>query len=311
METPQSAILTEAGRYAAFIILNVDASATACQCVIQKSRGFPALLDELSHQHPDAGLVGTVAFGAHFWERISLQAKPIQLRAFTALDGPVHHAPASGGDVFIHVHSERVDLNFLTLQNFYRGLAGQVAVLDEVYGFQYLDSRDLTGFIDGTENPQGKARSPVALIGAEDPDFAGGSYVLTQRYVHHLEQWGWLDVHDQERVIGRTKADSRELDEAEKPASAHISRVVIEEQGEELEIVRHSMPYGRVSGDSGLFFLAYSRDLTVFDRMLARIYGTADDGLADHLLDYTSPQSGAYFFAPALELLEELPNHSG
>jgi len=309
MNTPQTAILPEAGQYAAFIVLNVDMTGAACQCVIQQARHFPALLDELSRQHPAAGLSGAVAFGAAFWERISPASKPAQLRSFASLDGPVHHAPVTGGDVFVHLHSGRVDLNFLALQHFYQALAGQVTVLDEVHGFRYLDTRDLTGFIDGTENPRGADRAPVALIGAEDPLFAGGSYVLTQRYVHHLAHWRGLDVHDQESVIGRTKTDSRELDENEKPATAHISRVVIEEQGEEPEIVRHSMPYGRAAGDCGLFFLAYSHDLGIFDRMLARMYGLADDGLADHLLDYTQAQSGAYFFAPALALLRALPDH--
>jgi len=309
MNTPQTAILPEAGQYAAFIIFNVDMTRRACQHVIQQARRFPALLEALACQHPAAGLRGTVAFGAAFWERISPDSKPAQLCAFKALDGPVHHAPATGGDVFVHLHSARTDLNFLLLQRFYQALAKDVSVLDEVHGFRYLDSRDLTGFIDGTENPRGEDRAPVALIGAEDPRFAGGSYVLTQRYVHHLEQWCGLPVHDQERVIGRTREDSRELEGADKPATAHISRVVIEAQGEELEIVRHSMPYGRVAGDSGLFFLAYSHELTIFDRMLARMYGLTDDGLADHLLDYTRPQSGAYFFAPSLALLQALPEH--
>ena len=82
--------------------------------------------------------------------------------------------------------------------------------------------------------------------------------------------------------------------------------MVIEEDGEELEILRHSMPYGEVAGEAGLFFLAYCRDRRIFDRMLARMYGTSGDGLHDHLMDYTEPRSGAYFFAPSMEMLRSL-----
>lgn len=183
---------------------------------------------------------------------------------------------------------------------------GLVAVLEEVEGFSYLDSRDLTGFIDGTANPKGEERMEVALIGDEDPDFAGGSYVLAQRYVHDLEKWSRLPVAEQEMVFGRTKPDSTELGEDKKPATAHISRVEIEEDGEELKIVRHSLPYGKASGESGLFFIAYSKDARIFEKMLSRMIGTAGDGLHDHLMDFTRAVSGAIFFVPPLEVLRRL-----
>lgn len=169
---------------------------------------------------------------------------------------------------------------------FLNQLGEAVDVMDEVHGFRYLDSRDLTGFIDGTENPKGKARAAVALIDAEDPAFAGGSYVFTQRYIHNLKQWATVPQPEQEKVIGRKKRDSKELSEKAKPPTAHISRVVIEEQGEELEIVRHSFPYGTVS-EAGLFFIAYTKDLSIPEKMLSRMLGTAGDGMHDHLMDHT------------------------
>ena len=177
--------------------------------------------------------------------------------------------------------------------------------MDEVQGFRYLDSRDLTGFIDGTENPKGKERTSVALIGSEDPTFSGGSYVFTQRYVHNLQKWGTLPQKEQEKVIGRRKPGSEELSDQAKPPTAHISRVVIEEDGEELEIVRHSFPYGTVS-EHGLFFIVYTKDLDIPERMLSRMMGTSDDGLHDHLIDYTRAVSGAHFFAPSLHVPKSL-----
>ncbi|MFQ5488960.1 MAG: Dyp-type peroxidase [Gammaproteobacteria bacterium] len=305
MSTPQSAILPEAGNHASFFILDMARTDAAQQAVGQAAAALPGLLQELGRDDPAAGLVGAVAFGAAFWPLLHPAGSPPGLAPFREIRG-VKSAPASGGDVFVHVHSNRQDLNYEVLRRFYQPLAEYARVLGEVHGFQYLDSRDLTGFIDGTENPKGEARAAVALIGEEAPEFAGGSHVLAQRYVHRLQAWQRLPVPEQEKIIGRSKPDSIELPEEVKPPTAHISRVVIEEQGEELEIVRHSMPYGEVAGEAGLFFLAYSRERAIFDRMLGRIYGVEGDGLYDHLMDYTEPRSGAYFFAPSLEMLHSL-----
>ena len=187
-------------------------------------------------------------------------------------------------------------------------LGETIEVMDEVQGFRYLDSRDLTGFIDGTENPSGAERAEVALIGAEEPEFAGGSYVFTQRYVHDFPKWNAIPLDEQEKTIGRRKADSAELPDAVKPPTAHISRVVIEENDEELEILRHSFPYGTTS-EAGLFFIAYTKDLAIPEKMLRRMLGSSGDGRHDHLMDYTQAVSGANFFAPSLELLRALGNN--
>ena len=108
-------------------------------------------------------------------------------------------------------------------------------------------------------------------------------------------------VEDQEGTIGRTKPDSVELDD--KPDTAHISRVVIEEDGEELEIYRRSVPYGRVQ-ELGLYFIAFSAERSRFTKMLHRMFGLSGDGLHDHLIDFTTPVSGSFYFAPSLDALE-------
>ena len=305
MSTPQSAIVPEAGNHASFFIFDMARDSAARQALARAAAGLPALLNELGRDDPAAALVGSVAFGAEYWELLHPAGAPPGLAPFREIHG-VKSAPATGGDVLVHVHSNRHDLNFEVLRRFFEPLRQHARVLEEVHGFQYLDSRDLTGFIDGTENPKGEARAAVALIGDEAARFAGGSHVLTQRYVHRLRDWQRLAVEEQEKIIGRTKPDSVELPAEEKPPTAHISRVVIEEDGEELEIVRHSMPYGEVAGEAGLFFLAYSKERRIFDRMLERMFGAAGDGLHDHLMDYTEPRSGAYFFAPSLEMLQSL-----
>lgn len=155
--------------------------------------------------------------------------RPRGLRQFRALDSGSLRAPSTGGDLLLHILSKRVDLNFELAARARGALGESVSVMDDVTGFRYLDGRDLTGFIDGTENPEGRERAPVASIGSEDPDFAGGSYVFTQRYVHDLGKWAGVPLKEQEGAIGRRKRDSQELSDRTKPPTAHISRVVIEE----------------------------------------------------------------------------------
>jgi putative iron-dependent peroxidase len=171
-------------------------------------------------------------------------------------------------------------------------------------GFVYRDSRDLTGFIDGTANPPVLEAPSVALVPGDQPG-SGGAFALTMRWVHNLEAFGQLPIHDQERVIGRTKPDSIELDDEAKPATAHIARVTIEENGEELQLYRRSVPYGTVA-EHGLFFVAFAADPSRFDKMLARMFGTTDDGPHDRLTDFTRPVSAAYYFAPSLETLSAI-----
>jgi putative iron-dependent peroxidase len=258
----------------------------------------------LARQDPRAQLRCVVGLGARFWDALRPGRRPAGLRPFRAVSAGNRRAPSTGGDLLVHVLSRRRDLSFeLALQ--LRGALGDAArILEDVDGFEYLDSRDLTGFIDGTENPKGaRRRARVALIGREDPPFAGGSYVFTQRYVHDLAKWKRLSTRSQERAVGRTKSDSRELRAV--PPTAHISRVVIEEDGKELEIVRHSFPYGDTR-EHGLFFIAYNRNLDTLEKMLARMIGTAADRRHDALLDYTRAVSGATFFAPSLRILKGL-----
>ena len=275
------------------------------RAVAQTAAQLPALATKVGALDRKAKLVSALSIGPEFWDVISPPKRPAHLRQFTAVAADGRSAPSTGGDLLLHVLSKREDLNVELGMRFTQALGAAVELMDEVHGFRYLDSRDLTGFIDGTENPKGKERAPAALIGREDPAFAGGSYVFTQRYVHDLAKWATLPVAEQEKVVGRRKRDSKELSDAQKPATAHIARTVIEENGEELQIVRHSFPYAR-AGEAGLFFIAYTRDLRIPELMLARMMGTAGDGVHDRLMDFSHAVSGAHFFAPALKTLRAL-----
>lgn len=302
MPTPQSGILTEANSHATFVVFSFSDDEAVLDSVRKGCAAVPALTEAIAALEPDARLTSVVAIGAQAWDRLYREARPCQLRLFRARADHGRIAPATPGDLLIHIRSERRDLNYLLLKKIMRAFDDSLALVEETNGFRYLDSRDLTGFVDGTENPEGEERAAVALVDQSEPNFAGGSYVSLQRYVHDLQAWESLNDSQQEAVIGRTKHDNIELDDAHKPETAHISRVVIEQNGEELEILRHSMPYAN-SQQAGLLFIAYAKTPDNFDRMLDRMITADANGCYDHLMDYTRAVSGVAFFAPSLDFL--------
>jgi len=262
--------------------------------------------DRLITQHPNAQIKTAVAFGPELWSKLYEQA-PAGFKQLEPIQGSFN-MPVVPADVLIHIASARADICFALSQSFFEGIRDQVEVLDERVCFRYFDGRDITGFIDGTENPQfPDDRAEVALLGEDAGIFQDGSFIFAQRYAHNLDKWKKLKVDAQEQVMGRTKLESIELDDEVKPANAHIARTVVEDEGgEEMEILRHSLPYGDGRGDQGLFFIAYTKDLKIIDAMLVRMFGTSGDGIHDRLLHFVTPMDGAYYFAPSEELLEEI-----
>ncbi|MBF0094151.1 MAG: Dyp-type peroxidase [Alphaproteobacteria bacterium] len=302
MTEPQAAICADTGDFGLFLTLTVvEGKASSVRRAIAD---FPRMTADLGKELAEPRLTGAVAIGASAWPSLFGDRMPRGLVPFAALDDGPRHAPATPADLFIHIHSPRHDANFLLARRVMGRLGGHVRLIEEVHGFKYLGGRDLTGFVDGTENPKDGERAEVALVGDEDPAFAGGSYVSLQRYVHDLPRWEGNPVAEQEKTIGRTKDGDEELADDVKPPTAHIARVVIEENGEELEVVRHSMPYGTTS-ESGLYFIAYCRDPTPFRRMLTRMVQRDGEGHYDRLLDFTRPVTGASFFAPPIPLLRD------
>jgi putative iron-dependent peroxidase len=297
MSYPQSAILPEAGPFAQYTLLKVNQNETK---VLEQLQALPTLVEELNTQQPGAELTLSIAFTKAFWSKLDM-AVPAELIDFPRLGEGDIVAPSSDVDVLIHCHSNRHDLHFYLLRKFFAQVSDDVAVIDETYGYRYLDSRDMTDFVDGTENPKDAQREEVAII--PQGEFAGGSYVMVQRFIHNLPSWNRLNVSAQEKVIGRTKPDSIELDDV--PAASHVGRVDIKEEGKGLKIVRHSLPYGSVSGEHGLLFIAYCNTLHNFKAMLESMYG-ATDGKTDQLLRFTKAVTGAYFFAPSSEMLSGL-----
>lgn len=299
----QSGVCVDARSYASFIAFDwmkgVDA-VLARQVLAQ----VPELTGQMAKQYPEAGLCSVIAIGAAAWETLYV-AKPLELKAFPHFSNTVIDLPGREVGGLLHICSERHDLNFELARRIAEQLAPLVSWGEQIDGFRYLDSRDLTGFVDGTENPQGEERAEVALVGDEDPTFAGGSYLHVQRWVHNMPKWQSIPVAEQERVIGRTKQDDVEMDDEFKPPTAHIARVVIDEDGHELEILRQSMPYGHL-GEMGLMFASYARSAKPFTRMLQMMFQRDEEGNYDHLLNYSRPVNGASLFAPSVDFLKRM-----
>ena len=302
--TAQSVILPLPSDHARFITLRLK-DLTIEQLKEQLAALFTTR-DRLITQHPNAQIKTAVAFGPELWAQLYDQT-PVGFKQLDPIAGSFN-MPVVPADVIIHIAAQRTDICFALSQAFFDGIQNQVEVLDERVCFRNFDGRDLTGFIDGTENPQfPDDRAETALLGDEAGVFADGSFVFAQRYAHNLEKWKKLKVDAQEHVIGRTKLESIELDDDIKPENAHTARAIVEDgQGEELEILRHSLPYGDGHGDQGLFFIAYTKNLSILDEMLKQMFGTSGDGIHDRLLHFVTAVDGAYFFAPSEELLEEI-----
>ena len=302
--TAQSVILPLPSDHARFISLRLKD--LSIEKLKEKLSDLISTRDRLISQHPHAEIKTAVAFGPELWAKLHAET-PSDFKQLEAISGSFE-MPVVPADVFIHIASQRVDLCFAMSQAFFEGIQNQVEVLEERACFRNFEGRDLTGFIDGTENPQfPDDRAETALLPEDAGIFADGSFIFAQRYVHNLDKWKKLKVDAQEHVMGRTKLESIELDDDIKPQNSHVARVVIEDdQGEEEAILRHSLPYGDGQGDQGLFFVAYTNKLSIIDDMLLRMFGTSGDGIHDRLLHFVTPQDGAYYFAPSEELLEEI-----
>ena len=300
----QSVILPLPSDHARFIVLRLK-DLTISELKEQLEDLFNTR-DRLITQHPNAQIKTAVAFGPELWAQLYSQA-PAGFKQLDPIQGSFN-MPVVPADVLIHIAAQRTDICFALSQAFFDGIQDKVEVLDERVCFRNFDGRDLTGFIDGTENPQfPDDRAETALLAEDAGIFADGSFVFAQRYAHNLDKWKKLKVDAQEHVIGRTKLESIELNEDEQPENSHVSRTVVEDgEGEELAILRHSLPYGDGRGDQGLFFIAYTHDLNIIDSMLVRMFGTSGDGIHDRLLHFVTPMDGAYYFAPSEELLEEV-----
>ena len=255
-----------------------------------------------------AALTCVMGFGAEMWDRLAGPERPAGLHPFREIRAGGRHAVATQADLLFHIRADRMDLCFELATHITRRLDGVLETVDEVHGFRYFDDRDLIGFVDGTENPVGQDAVEATVIGDEDPAYAGGSYVIVQKYLHDLATWNRLPTEEQERIIGRTKLDDIELDDAVKPSFAHNAlTTVVDEDGEEIDIVRDNMPFGLAGkGEYGTYFIGYARSPSTIELMLTNMFVGRPPGHYDRLLDVSRAVTGSLFFVPSMPLLESL-----
>jgi porphyrinogen peroxidase len=294
-------------RAAIFLVVTINKGEGDVGAVRSFCADFAGLVRAVEFRDLEAGLSCVLGIGSDAWDRLFGEPRPAELHPFREFRAGSRHAVATAGDLLLHIRAKRMDLCFEMAAQIMAKLGGAVTAVDEVHGFRYFDDRDLLGFVDGTENPRGQAVIDAALIGTEDPAFAGGSYVITQKYLHDLVGWNALPTETQERIIGRTKLADIELDDAVKPTSAHNALTTISENGQELQIVRDNMPFGKVGeGEYGTYFIGYCRTPRVTEQMIENMFIGKPPGNYDRLLDFSRAATGTLFFVPSATFLDAL-----
>src|SRR6202048_3250746 len=262
---PVSAPLTRA---AIFLVVTINPGPDNRAAGRSFCADLPALIRAVEFRQLEAGLSCVMGIGSDAWDRLFGHPRPAELHPLREIRGAQHHAVSTPGDLLFHIRAKRMDLCFEMAAQIMERLGESVSAVDEVHGSRCFDDRVLLRFVDGTENPRGEAVIDAALIGEEDAAFAGGSYVIVQKYLHDLDGWNALSTEMQERIIGRSKLSDVELDDSIKPASAHNALTTITENGKEFQIVRDNMPFGRVgTGEYGTYFIGYCRTPRVTEQM--------------------------------------------
>jgi porphyrinogen peroxidase len=293
-------------RAAVFLVATIAAGEDALARAVSVVADIGGLVRTVGIRDLNGHLSCNVGIGSDAWDRLGRATRPAQLHLFAEVRGSVHTAVATPGDLLFHIRAEREDLCFELERLILDALGDAVVVTDEVQGFRYFDARDLLGFVDGTENPSGKALYAASHIGDEDAEFAGGAYVVVQKYLHDLAAWGALSIAEQEGIIGRTKVENVERED-EGGRKSHRSLTTIEDDGVERQILRDNMPFGRPGqGEFGTYFIGYARDLSIIERMLHNMFVGDPPGTYDHILDFSKAATGSTFFVPSHDLLASL-----
>ena len=245
-----------------------------------------------------------LGIGHHAWKRLELpEPMPKELVPFEPVVGQKHIAVATPGD--LHFHIRALEQGYcVDMATEITALLTQVAdCKEEVHGFRYWDGRSILGFVDGTENPVGDDRAFFGIIGEEDAPYQGGSYLFVQKYVHDMQAWRALPVSEQEKVIGRSKANDIELGEDEKPSNSHSALANV---GDDLKIVRDNMPFGQIANNEmGTYFIAYASRFSTVKMMLKRMFIGEPEDNYDRILDFSTAHTGTLFFCPSINMLKD------
>ncbi len=304
-------ILSPLTAAAIFLVLTINPGGEAA--VRNVLSDWAGLQRAVGFRAPGPPLACIAAVGSQAWDRLFAGPRPAELHQFRELRGARHRAPATPGDLLLHIRHERMDMCFEFATQVMDRLAGAVSVADEVHGFRFFDERDLLGFVDGTENPVGAAAAAAALVCDADPEFVAGSYVIVQKYLHDVQAWNSLAVEDQERAIGRSKLSDIEMADEVKPANSHVAvNTLTDPDGTQRQILRANMPFGNLGREEfGTYYIAYGATPSVTEQMLVNMFIGRPPGNHDRILDFSTAVTGSLFFAPSADFLDDLPDPPG
>ena len=301
------AVVAPLSRAAIFLVVVLKANPGVRTTIRAFCADLSAIFRAVEFRDTEAGLSCIMGIGSDAWDQLFGAPRPAELHPFRELRAGARHAVSTPGDLLFHIRAKRMDLCFELATQIMARIGEAVTTVDEVHGFRYFDARDLLGFVDGTENPRGDEVEEAVLIGDEDATFAGGSYVIVQKYLHDMTAWNALSTEEQEKVIGRYKLSDIELDNSVKPTNAHNALTVIEENGEQLQILRDNMPFGQTgSGEFGTYFIGYCRTPRVTEQMLDNMFIGRPPGNYDRILDFSRAVTGSLFFVPTATFLDNV-----
>ncbi len=302
MAQPQKGICAEPNLHAQYLLFNVVDDDS--QAVRSKLARVLDVFDHYENEHYEAMLTGLIAVGTNYWCELYPGPIPQGLTPFPDMQCEDRSAPSTPCDLFIQIRADRLDICHAIGIEVMELLRLHVELVEQVRGFRYLDGRDLNGFMYASDNPRGLKRREIAIIGEDDADFSGGSYIHVQRFRHDLRRWAALSARQQEQVMGTTQEHN--LPSKEQSESSHCVRAgsaVFAESG--VTLLKQGMPYGDMVSQ-GLFFVSCSASSSGFKAMLhSQIVGNGD-GDYDRWLDFTSAETGAAFFAPSLSFIRQM-----
>jgi putative iron-dependent peroxidase len=300
-------VVQDLTRAAIFLIVTINPGMTERATIRSFCGNLSALVRSVGFRDIEGNLSCVMGIGSGAWDRLFGRPRPAELHPFREIKSGPRHAVATPGDLMFHIRAKRMDLCFELASQIMVQLGDAVTPADEVHGFRYFDERDLLGFVDGTENPTAQAATDAAYVGPEDAAFAGGSYVIVQKYLHDMAGWNALSTETQERIIGRAKLSDIELDDATKPSYAHNALAKVEVDGKEIKIIRDNMPFGRVAEkEFGTYFIGYARSPRTIEQMLENMFVGQPPGNYDRLLDFSVAKTGNLFFVPSATFLDNI-----
>ncbi len=270
-----------------------------------------ALVSNLNHSYvvrvPEGRTSCIMGIGYEAWLKLGMSSPlPKEFKSFEPIEGEKYTAVATEGDIHFHLRAMNAGICYEMAKDIYEIISPVADNLVEVHGFRLWDGRSILGFVDGTENPIGDEREKFALVGDEDPQYKGGSYLFVQKYLHNLKAWEDLSTSDQEKAFGRYKLSDVEMTDEVKPTNSHSALTSITDaQGNDLKIVRDNLPFSNPSkGEFGTYFICYANKFSTTLKMLENMYLGNPIGNYDRILDFSTAVTGTLFFVPTQEMLD-------